>query len=541
MTKKKSIRLLVILSFAIMLICAGFSGKIAYAKSSTKQTIRVTYSVHQQSYGTCSPVENGKVAGVTGQGKRLEALTINFTVNGVVKRDAIKYKVHCQSLGWSGWQSSGTQVGTAGAGKRLEAVKIKLSKTYAKTHDVYYRTYMSNSGWLGWTKNGTLSGTVNCSATIEAIQILVCKKGVKGAPKLGKYPYINGAEVNSIYYRGHVQSYGDMLAVCNGQTLGYAGLGKRLENVTLALTHGAGQFKGGVTYRAHCQNVGWTNAVTDNKECGTRGCGLRMEAISIALYGDISRYMDVYYRVYIETFGWIGWTKNGNNAGSMGYGKRIEAIQIKLVAKGAEGPKDPETRTVSFFSKKPSADLDVPLFIQGPELPSGCESCAMTMALNYYGFGLKKTDFADKWLIKNKDFMIGFNGSPYVEFGGCIYAPGLTNCANNFLISRGSARRAHNITGASLETLKMYVANGYPVVVYFTSDYGPSLFDGSSSVYNGKRYLMSVNLHCIVLSGFNDANGTVKLTDSIWGIRRIPQADFDKTFDTMYRQAIVIY
>ena len=39
--------------------------------------------------------------------------------------------------------------------------------------------------------------------------------------------------------------------------------------------------------------------------------------------------------------------------------------------------------------------VDVPCYSQYPELPTGCESVALTNLLNYYGFGLGKKIIAD--------------------------------------------------------------------------------------------------------------------------------------------------
>ncbi len=497
----------------------------------------ISVVAHQESFGNLPAVSNGVAAGRPGSGKRLEGVYIGCKIPKGLS-GTVTYRSHVQSVGWQGWVTKGNLSGTLNEGKRLEAIQIQLTGTLAKKYNIYYRTYISGIGWMSWAKNGEVSGTTGYGATLEGIQVLLVKKGAKNTPKNTKYPSITTENTNDLYYRGHVQTYGDIAPVKNGATLGVLGQSKRMENITIAMTHNKGQFGGCIQYRAHVQNYGWMDMVTEGNTCGTSGQGLRMEAISIALTGDIAKYFNICYRVHIQTFGWLSWARNGENAGSQGYGKRIEGIEIRLVPKFDNTPMD---TTVAYMYRKAAVDLDVPLFLQSPELPSGCESCALTMALNYWKFGLKKTDIADKWLTRGSDFMMTFNGSPYVEEGGCIYAPGLTNVANNFLIAKGSFRRAHNITGASLDTLKMYLSSGYPVMVYFTSDYGPSVFAGNTSVYNGKVYKMSVNLHCIVLSGFDDNNHTVKLTDSIWGLRRISQADFEKTFETMYRMAIVIY
>lgn len=47
--------------------------------------------------------------------------------------------------------------------------------------------------------------------------------------------------------------------------------------------------------------------------------------------------------------------------------------------------------------------------MQNPELPTGCESVALTNALNYYGFGLGKTVIADAYMPKSSwDFVTAF-------------------------------------------------------------------------------------------------------------------------------------
>ena len=64
--------------------------------------------------------------------------------------------------------------------------------------------------------------------------------------------------------------------------------------------------------------------------------------------------------------------------------------------------------------------VDVPCYSQYPELPTGCESVALTNLLNYYGFGLGKTIIADYYLPKgsNGNFVTAFDGNPRRNSGG---------------------------------------------------------------------------------------------------------------------------
>ena len=43
--------------------------------------------------------------------------------------------------------------------------------------------------------------------------------------------------------------------------------------------------------------------------------------------------------------------------------------------------------------------IDMENILQNPELPTGCESVALTMVLNYLGFDLDKTTIADDYLV----------------------------------------------------------------------------------------------------------------------------------------------
>jgi uncharacterized protein YjdB len=302
----------------------------------TEAQLPIQYKVHQQSYGDSSLVSNGETAGTVGSGKRLEALTIS-KLNTEISGD-IEYRAHCQTYGWMDWVSSGKLAGTTGKSKRMEAVQIRLTGALAEQYDIYYRVYMSNCGWLSWTKNGATAGTSGFGATIEGIQIQVCEKTAEVTPVTGRYAALTTENVNTVTYSGHAQTYGDLSAVTGGAVLGITGQSKRLEGITIKMSHSSSQLYGQIRYKVHCQTYGWQDEVVEGKYAGTKGEAKRMEAISISLTGDIAEYCDIYYRVHVQKLGWLGWAKDGENAGTVGKSLRIEAIQIKIVPKGASAP-----------------------------------------------------------------------------------------------------------------------------------------------------------------------------------------------------------
>ncbi len=143
------------------------SGSWSYLPAESLGT--VVYSGHQQTFGNLARVTSGTVLGVTGQYKRMEAISISLTGNTV--SGSISYRVHGQSYGWQDWASDGTLAGTTGQSKRMEAIEIKLSGEISKYYDVWYRVHVESYGWLGWAKNGQTAGTTGLSKRIEAIEI----------------------------------------------------------------------------------------------------------------------------------------------------------------------------------------------------------------------------------------------------------------------------------------------------------------------------------------------------------------------------------
>ena len=100
--------------FATLILTA-----IMFFAQSVSADSHITYQVSVQDYGWMSPVGDGRVAGTTDQGKRLEAIVINFS-------DGIEYNAHVQDIGWQGWTYSGGVAGTVGESRRMEAIRIRL-------------------------------------------------------------------------------------------------------------------------------------------------------------------------------------------------------------------------------------------------------------------------------------------------------------------------------------------------------------------------------------------------------------------------------
>ena len=188
--------------------------------------------------------------------------------------------------------------------------------------------------------------------------------------------------------------------------------------------------------------------------------------------------------------------------------------------------------------------VDVPCYSQYPELPTGCESVALTNLLNYYGFGLGKTIIADYYLPKgsNGNFVTAFDGNPRRSSGGlmgCV-APAVTIAGNNFLRAAGSGKQAKDVSFSSISSIKNRLTCGQPVEMWNT-EWG-SWPGGRYAArwYNGHSYGLWGGNHAVVLKGYDDEQGIVYLSDSINGnVTRNAQVFFG-TWQQMDSQAVVI-
>ena len=188
--------------------------------------------------------------------------------------------------------------------------------------------------------------------------------------------------------------------------------------------------------------------------------------------------------------------------------------------------------------------VDVPCCSQYPELPTGCESVALTNLLNYYGFGLGKTIIADYYLPKgsNGNFVTAFDGNPRRSSGGlmgCV-APAITIAGNNFLRAAGSIMQAKDVSFSSISSIKNRLTCGQPVEMWNT-EWG-SWPGGRYAArwYNGHSYGLWGGNHAVVLKGYDDERGIVYLSDSINGnVTRNAQVFFG-TWQQMDSQAVVI-
>ncbi|MBQ9043556.1 MAG: RICIN domain-containing protein [Eggerthellaceae bacterium] len=554
----------------------------------------ITYNVHVQRKGWINGVSNGAVAGTTGQSLRMEAVQISLT-GAIAQAYDVVYRAHVQSLGWQPWTLNGGTAGTTGQSKRVEALQVKLVKkgsdpdiaegayiiAAAKdpTEVLYVAGNSESSGARMQVSALDMSsfgerfyvrksgGAVTVQAATSGLYLADSGSAVVQAAQSGAdsqrwrfswdggYQLLNVATgkalalastaASGVYVNPAQASAGSALQrwtltdagivpdgvytfgnVSSGRVLDVQGANRRDgANVMIYDSNNGNNQKFAVAYLGSGQ-YSVRNAVT-TRAVQASGANVQMQGWSGAAAQKWRADL-----VGAKTFRFV----NVSTGTAMDVAGHATANSSNVVV--SSGTADSQRfRLTATKRVSETVSIGVPVIFQNPELPTGCESVALTEALNYYGFNLGKTTIADNYMPwSGDDFVYSFMGNPHTSYGAAIMAPGITNTANKFLSSRGSSLRATNITGSSFGSLYDYLDQGIPVVVWNTMymhdpGYVQAYEDG---------YAMRSWTHAVTLSGYNPFNNTVLVADPLDGGVWRDRGRFEWLYNEMGRQAVII-
>ena len=187
--------------------------------------------------------------------------------------------------------------------------------------------------------------------------------------------------------------------------------------------------------------------------------------------------------------------------------------------------------------------VDVPCLMQYPELPTGCESVALTDLLLYYGYSPSKTTIASSYLPRSStNFVTAFCGNPF-SFGGNLNAccaPAIVIAGNAYLEDRGN-HRVVEVTGSSRGDVLSYLQNGTPVQVWSTMYCAPSPGSWTSPQwYNGRKYQLFSGTHSVVVEGYDLEEGIVYVSDPISGSVTRSAFSFFSIYSHLGSQAVIM-
>ena len=233
------------------------------------------------------------------------------------------------------------------------------------------------------------------------------------------------------------------------------------------------------------------------------------------LNSSIPKNTAAYYRLYS--------TSNAKTATVTRGGGIVKALKVGTATISCTLSNGKKAICKVYITPSSKKIANVPLIGQ-QKLPTGCETCSAVMLLNYYGYNISETSFADKYLIKRPlgygkyglegpDPNCAFIGSPYTTNSFGAYAPVMAKSMNSYLAKK--SYKAVSVSGKSLEYLAgKYIAQGQPVMVwatiYMTASYKTTTWrvnytDENARYKKGSSYTWLANEHCLLLTGYDSS------------------------------------
>lgn len=206
---------------------------------------------------------------------------------------------------------------------------------------------------------------------------------------------------------------------------------------------------------------------------------------------------------------------------------------------------------VQTFNVQSENPLSVPILMQNPELPHGCEITSLAAILNYYGMTSDKVELAEKYMPSGKVTKKGnqlfgpdpneaYAGDPSSQTGGYyVYAPPIVEAANRVLFKHNSNYRAMDLTDAPRDEILSYVESGVPVLIWVTIDLKKPRTNGNWIINKtNENHPIFRNLHAVVLTGYK--NGKVTVMNPLEGNQSIDADLFFQRYKELGSHALVI-
>lgn len=199
----------------------------------------------------------------------------------------------------------------------------------------------------------------------------------------------------------------------------------------------------------------------------------------------------------------------------------------------------------------PSGDaISVPVVLQNPELPNGCEITSLTAVLQYYGVKTNKLAMADKYLpkqsiVKRNGASFGpnpykaYTGNPRNANGWYVYAEPIAHAAGLVIKDTKLPLVAEVINNSTVETIDKLLENRVPVIVWVTLDLAPPIQKGGWYLNGTSTYYKAIsNSHTVVI--LKSTATKVVVMDPIKGYVSHDKAAFFKSYEQSGKHALVV-
>lgn len=205
------------------------------------------------------------------------------------------------------------------------------------------------------------------------------------------------------------------------------------------------------------------------------------------------------------------------------------------------------------WEDKPKVDkvrLNVPLVLQMPELPRGCEVSSLAMIMEYSGKKVSKLELAEKIQKETATYTKKENriwsGNPYKGFVGDMYnmqhfGYGVYHGPITQLAQLYFGERVVDLTGLDFEDIVIMLKKGYPIWVITNSTF-QVLDDAFFEIWHTSSGIVKITykLHAVVLTGIDEEK--VYINDPLVALknRSYDRETFKKAWEQMGNQAVMI-
>lgn len=195
--------------------------------------------------------------------------------------------------------------------------------------------------------------------------------------------------------------------------------------------------------------------------------------------------------------------------------------------------------------------LSVPLILQLPELPRGCEVTSLAMLFKHAGKDISKMQLAKEVKKDTTPYSKDARGritygNPYDGFVGdmynskkegyAVYHGPIAELATKYFDSR-----VIDLTGIDFEDMLYFVAKGYPIWIVTNATYD-ILPDNWFEIWHTPTGIVKITRrqHSVVITGYDEQY--IYINDPLYGQpnRKIPRSKFKAAWEQMGNQAIII-
>ncbi len=187
---------------------------------------------------------------------------------------------------------------------------------------------------------------------------------------------------------------------------------------------------------------------------------------------------------------------------------------------------------------------DFETVMQNPELPTGCEITALTQTLNFLGFDVDKVTMCDKYM--NTDFNGEYTmnqcyiGDPKSHTGFGCSSPVICKAARRYFRVEKSDCYPVDLTGTDFQELFYQIEQGRPVIVWTTMYLLDTKPEYVYTAKNGEEMWFCTYQHCLTIYGYDYSQGIVYAADPLVGNTTYSIERFEKIYDILGKQAVVI-